>query len=207
MVPGAFWLDRRELADGRIRYVYNIFPAFAILTGAGIVIVARWIQAWLAAGRQLVPRWVIPATIGCFGIYLAAIDAWIHPFYLDYFNEAVGGPGTVFKRRMFETGWWGEGLNKTIPYLNKDAPKGASYSLKGLVNHTMGDLRSDLKKVDSDADYIVTTEIDPKTKPPDDYEVVKIVSAGGAPIVEVFKHHPKLPVVPKTAPKLLKAEH
>jgi hypothetical protein len=191
--------------DG-IRYVYNIFPAFSILTGAGMVILGRWIQSGVLK-RPGTHEWAIPATIGLFGIYLAAIDAWIHPFYLDYFNEAVGGPGTVFRRRMFETGWWGEGLNKTIPFLNAEAPKGASYALKGLVNHTMEDLREDLQKVDSDADYIITTEIDPNTKPPDGYDVAKIVSVGGAPIVEVFKHRPRPPEVPKATVKTAKAEH
>jgi hypothetical protein len=204
LVPFA-WTFVNWRMDG-IRYVYNIFPAFSILTGAGMFVLGRWIEGRLSRGPQHSRAWM-PATIGIFAVYLAAIDAWIHPFYLDYFNEVVGGPGTVFRHRMFETGWWGEGLNKTIPYLNAEAPKGASYRLKGLVNHTMEDLREDLHRVDSDdADFIVTTEIDPNTKPPAGYEVTKTVRAGGAPIVEVFRHLPKPPEVPKAAPKTAKLE-
>jgi hypothetical protein len=45
----------------------------------------------------------------------------IHPYYLDYYGEQVGGTERRVQARRFETAWWGEGLDRAVAYVNAHA--------------------------------------------------------------------------------------
>jgi 4-amino-4-deoxy-L-arabinose transferase-like glycosyltransferase len=102
--------------DG-IRYVIPCLLVFALLAGAGVVALGARLGA---AGRSRLVAWPIAAM----ALYLA-ITCWrIHPYYLDYYGEHVGGPAAVARAKRFEVGWWGEGLEEAIAYVNTHAAKG-----------------------------------------------------------------------------------
>jgi hypothetical protein len=106
---------------------------------------------------------------------------------LDYFNEAVGGAGGAYRGRLFETGWWGEGIDRLVAYLNEHAERGATYKYKGGVDHTFSGLRADLKPVTDNPDYFATTDVGPRDQIPAGYSKVYSVQVMGAPIVAVYR--------------------
>jgi hypothetical protein len=165
--------------DG-VRYVYSAFPAFAIIAAAGLLTISARLTAVLRHSA-LVPL------VFCLVAYLGWVDWRIHPYYLDYFNEAVGGPSGVYEHRLFETGWWSEGLNEAVAYLNVHAPYGASWTLRGADDHTFIGLRPDLPRDDRDPRFIVTRELTPGRPPPAGYQVAMEVRVEGAPIVAVYR--------------------
>jgi len=89
--------------DG-VRYVMPSLIALALLAGAGLD----------AAGRS---RRVFAGIAAVAALYLAIVCVRIHPYYLDYYGEQVGGPANVARHRWFETGWWGEGVAEATDWL------------------------------------------------------------------------------------------
>lgn len=67
--------------------------------------------------------------------YLFIILSRITPYYYDYFNEFVGGAGGIYKSKMFQIGWWGEGTKEAVDFLEKNAP----------ANSTVGILERQIK--------------------------------------------------------------
>ena len=100
--------------DG-VRYVMPCVLALALMAAAGL--------DWLAGGSAS-PR-AFPAIGGALVIYLAITLVRVHPYYLDYFGEQVGGAGTVAAHDWFETAWWGEGVDRAVAYVNEHAAPGA----------------------------------------------------------------------------------
>jgi 4-amino-4-deoxy-L-arabinose transferase-like glycosyltransferase len=88
--------------DG-IRYVLPCLLVLALLGGAGVVALGARLGA---AGRSRLVAW----PVALFTLYLAVTCARVHPYYLDYYGEHVGGPAGVARAKRFEIGWWGEGL-------------------------------------------------------------------------------------------------
>ncbi len=100
--------------DG-VRYVMPCITALALIAAAG----------WDTAATWLRHRHAFPALAGAIVVYLAIVLARIHPYYLDYFGEQVGGTGTVTSHHWFETAWWGEGVDRAVTYVNEHAAPGA----------------------------------------------------------------------------------
>jgi 4-amino-4-deoxy-L-arabinose transferase-like glycosyltransferase len=100
--------------DG-VRYVIPCILACAVLAAAGFDQLAIWAR----------DRRTFPAIAALVLAYLGITLARIHPYYLDYFGEQVGGPGAVAARSTFETAWWGEGLDRAVAYVNDHAAPGA----------------------------------------------------------------------------------
>ncbi len=100
--------------DG-VRYVMPCLTALALMAAAGYEWLAqriRWPHAFAALAVAL-------------GGYLAVALVQIHPYYLDYFGEQVGGPGNVAENKWFETAWWGEGVDRAVDYVNEHAAPNA----------------------------------------------------------------------------------
>jgi 4-amino-4-deoxy-L-arabinose transferase-like glycosyltransferase len=176
--------------DG-VRYVYAAFPPFALVCGFGLDGAAQFLGRSLQRARlpQLQPPLTFLLLLGM-ALNLAAADLRIHPYYLDYFSESVGGPGQVYARRLFETGWWGEGNDRAEAWLNAHARKGSSWGFRGLVNHTFIHLRKDLHKVDDKPDYWVRGDLAPGDEAIEGYTRVWMQRADGAPIVAVYQRKP-----------------
>ena len=167
--------------DG-VRYVLPSLMALSLAAAAGLdylVDLARRPRLFAAAGGALV-------------LYLAIACARIHPYYLDYYGEQVGGPAGVARHRRFEIAWWGEGVAEAIAVVNAGAAPGARVH-KGCVEPShltwlRGDLWSSEARRPADADWIVVYQPSWKSCPlPPDAVLVHEVTAQGAPLARVYR--------------------
>jgi hypothetical protein len=169
--------------DG-VRYVMPCILALAVPAAAG------W--EWLATRFAPRLRHAFAATVAVLVLYLAITLARIHPYYLDYFGEHVGGPRVVAARGWFETAWWGEGVDRAVDYVNTHAQPGARVHRNCILPVHLAWFREDLWNAMtpqvSQADWIVVYS--PRTQicrlPPDAHRVFT-VEAQGAVLAEVWQ--------------------
>jgi 4-amino-4-deoxy-L-arabinose transferase-like glycosyltransferase len=161
--------------DG-IRYIYTMYPALALMMAIGAQHLVRnaahvMVRPLLAGGTSFYLLWQ------CLGV---------HPYYLDYYSEAIGGTRTVFENTWFEVGWWGEGMDKAYQYVNEHAPAGATWDVLGVVNHTSDALREDLRYSPDRPDWLVKAYLTPGEVERDGYQEAHRVSVDDAPLVIVY---------------------
>jgi len=103
-----------------LRYVIEIYPAIALISASGFDFIVRKITTnELKKFIYFIPIF----------IYLSIILWQIKPYYLDYFNELVGGVNNVYSKNLFQIGWWGQGLREAGYYLQDNAKKNSSIAL------------------------------------------------------------------------------
>lgn len=171
---GAFLVALGPAIKDGIRYAFPAFGAAAILAARACL----WVPRGPLVGALL---W----------IYALASVLRVHPYYLDYFNELVGGPGRVHAKKQFETSWWGEGLAASTAYVDRHAPPGASIWLDAEPKHVMV-WRDDLVRKDAPgADFVVhnDTAYTPPFATPG-YEKVFEAQAAGAVMSQVWRRKP-----------------
>lgn len=83
------------------RHLLPIYPVIFVFAGASV--------AWLA-GR--VTRWLVGAAF----LWLIGASLWIHPHYLAYFNELVGGPSGGRLCLVDSNIDWGQDLRRLADY-------------------------------------------------------------------------------------------
>ncbi|HEU5056706.1 MAG TPA: glycosyltransferase family 39 protein, partial [Kofleriaceae bacterium] len=167
--------------DG-VRYILPSLMALALAAAAGVDYLCDLVRRprlFAAAGALL-------------GIYLAIACVRIHPYYLDYYGEQVGGPAGVARHRRFEIAWWGEGVADAIAYVNASAAPGARVHKACVEPSHLTWLRGDLWQREArraaDADWIVVYQPSWKTcRLPADAELVHEVEAQGAPLARVYR--------------------
>ena len=176
--------------DG-VRYVMPCLLALAVMAAAGVDGVAAGLAAW-RGWRTAVRARLFAALAMALGGYLLVVDARVHPYYLDYYGEHVGGPTGVAERSWFEVAWWGEGIADAIDYVNEHAKEGARV-FKGCVEpgHLTW-LRADLwpreARSAAAADWSVVYQPAWRDCPmPEDARLVHEVRAQGAPLVRVYR--------------------
>jgi MFS family permease len=170
--------------DG-VRYVLPALAALSLAAGMGVAAALTWLRAGWRRGA-----------LGAVGAaYLALICARIQPYYLDYYNELVGGPAAVSRARRFETAWWGEGLDRAISYINAHAQPGASVHRGCVVPSHLtwfrGDLWAPLSEDARRAEWIVVYA--PDTRPcalPPAAQLRFTVRAQGAALAQVWQQPP-----------------
>ena len=172
--------------DG-VRYIMPCLLALALVAAAGIDFVAGWLATRIPARRAR-----IMAALGtAMGLYLAVACVRIHPYYLDYYGEHVGGPAGVARQRTFELAWWGEGIADAIDYVNRHARPRARVHKRCVGPSHLTWLRADLWATEArdpgQADWIVVYHPAWGTCPlPPDVRLVHEVTAQGAPLVHVY---------------------
>ena len=167
--------------DG-VRYVLPCVLALAMASAAGwdwLATKLRWPHAFRALAVAVT-------------LYLAVTLVRVHPYYLDYFAEQVGGAGTVAERKWFETAWWGEGVDRAVAYVNDNAPFGAHVFRDCIAPVHLAWFRADLwlplTHTIEQADWIVTYA--PQTEScavPKQFTRVFTVVANGAILAEVWR--------------------
>jgi 4-amino-4-deoxy-L-arabinose transferase-like glycosyltransferase len=169
--------------DG-VRYVMPCVLALALIAAAGIDQLAVWARVRHAFTAFTV---LVVLVVAYLGITLVRI----HPYYLDYYGEQVGGAGTVAARKTFETAWWGEGLDRAVAYVNANAAPGARVHRACIEPSHLAWFREDLwapmTDVPAEAAWIVSYA--PATHPcpvPPDARRVFTVTAGGAVLGAVY---------------------
>jgi 4-amino-4-deoxy-L-arabinose transferase-like glycosyltransferase len=184
----AFGIVRSPIRQDGVRYVLPALFALCLAAGAGLA----WLGDWLGRRKAILAH----APLAVLSIYLVVSDALIHPYYLDYFGEHMGGAGGVQRRRTFEVGWWGEGIDRAVDHINRHAAKDAVVSR--LVDPThLTWFRVDLWKnvIDQpvpNADWLIVDDTYPVVRCPAwrpgpadrlDFEV----RAQGASLVRVYR--------------------
>jgi len=119
--------------DG-VRYILPSLMALSLAAAAGLDVVAR----------RFADRRALVAMGAALAAYLVVVDVRIHPYYLDYYGEHVGGPAGVSEHKKFETSWWGEGTGGAIAYLNEHAEPGAIVDKRRLQPSHLTWMRADL---------------------------------------------------------------
>lgn len=164
--------------DG-VRYVMPSVVALALASAAG----------W----ERIASRFrVYPAVLAALAIYLAITLVRIHPYYLDYFAEEVGGTGTVAAHGWFETAWWGEGVDRAVTYVNAHAAQGARVYRDCIDPAHLAWFRADLwnpmVRAPAQAEWIVTYSPQSHRCPiPPGFDRVFTVGADGATLAEVWQ--------------------
>jgi hypothetical protein len=163
--------------DG-VRYVMPSVVALALASAAG----------W----ERIATRFrVYPAVLAAIVLYLAITLVRIHPYYLDYFAEDVGGTRTVATHGWMETAWWGEGVDRAVAYVNEHAATGARVYRDCIEPAHLAwfryDLWSTMVRAPAQADWIVTyAPLSHRCAIPPAFQRVFTVTADGAPLAEVW---------------------
>ncbi|MBL4636460.1 MAG: glycosyltransferase family 39 protein, partial [Kofleriaceae bacterium] len=174
--------------DG-VRYIMPSILAMNIMAAAGVDYLLG-----LAASRVSVlsHRLALPIAGALLTLYLTIVCIRIHPFYLDYYGEQVGGPKAVAAAKRFEIAWWGEGMNQALDYLNENAePDARVYKAcfqPGHLAWMRGDLWPKEARRPQDADWFLVYQPSVRGCPiPKDTELVFEASAQGAPLARVYR--------------------
>lgn len=128
------------------RYVFMIYPAFSVFIGLGLAAAADYLRAKAPAGKTILYYAAFAAAFGS----LIAADIAVHPYYLDYYNEFVGGPANAYERNLFTVGRWGEGIGEAAFYVYGHAEAGASVQFFVMPRHAIPPLqlhRDDLTEI------------------------------------------------------------
>lgn len=184
--------------DG-VRYVMPTVAALALCAAAGWEYVASKLEQRFARVQR-----VFVGVSGAFALYLAIVLFRIHPYYLDYFAEQVGGAGTVAAHGWFETAWWGEGVDRAVDYVNAHAEDGARVFRDCIEPQHLAWFRYDLWDAmvtdPGKAEWIVAYS--PQSRhcavPPDARRVFS-VDADGAVLAEVWQRAASAP--PTSSPR------
>jgi 4-amino-4-deoxy-L-arabinose transferase-like glycosyltransferase len=171
--------------DG-MRYLLPVLVPVAIAAGAGLdLVMAR------------APRVVF--LLGLFFVgYLGYTCRGIAPYYIDYFNEVVGGPKQAQARHLFDVGWWGEGLAEAVETINDSAARDAAVARLVQPTHVTW-LRGDLWRrlsddVRRDTDWILVNDLwidsgHSGWTPPPDFQLARDVQAAGASLARVYRRY------------------
>jgi hypothetical protein len=164
---------------GGTRYIFVIYPVIAIMATYGYFRILK--------GRLV---WVIPLLV----TFMLFDQARVFPYYIDYYNQFVGGPkGAVEQGYQFS--WWGEGQRELGIWINQNLPSGSSIGLIVTPKYVFPQTRPDLVMkgyVDSksDAQYIVVSWEDKKSLSKDFFdrhEVLYESLVDGKALVTLYK--------------------
>lgn len=179
--------------DG-VRYIMPCLLVLAVAAAAGIDFGATWLGARLQARGPAVDASgrVFAVLAAVLVAYLGITAARIHPYYLDYYGEHVGGPAGVAERALFEVAWWGEGIADAVDHLNGHAAPGARVHKGCVAPSHLTWLRTDLwlrevQRVEQ-ADWILVYSPAGRDCPvPPGAVLAHEVSAQGAPLARVYR--------------------
>ena len=134
-------------ADG-IRYVYPIYPPLSLVAAIGFFHIADTFP--LRRYKRMIGYLFSSLVVG----YLVVTCLIIHPYYLDYYNEIVGGPKNVYRRKWFEIGWWAEGVHEAMEYVMKKAGPDAWVLYKVRPSQTIQPLYDSLQDFGRNGDEL-----------------------------------------------------
>lgn len=170
-----------------IRYIIQICIPIAFISAIGFeALISRFIKRMRYKTLFILPLF----------IYQFLILLRITPYYIDYFNVLVGGAKNVYEKRLFQLGWWGEGIKEAFVYLDKHAPRNSRIGVATSPDHITPPLsyrRVDKYKPNENYDYVVVNlyniirESFDDSKIRKDYKVAYSVIADGAHLVEVYQ--------------------
>lgn len=169
-----------------VRYIIEIYAPFSILAAIGFDYIAGFLT------KNVVKKFYLFIPIF---LYLFFNLLKISPYYLDYFNELVGGVNNVYQKRLFQIGWWGQGIGEAGYYVQRIAPKGSTVGfalspnvlppMKGLnVTRYLNTKKYDFVIVNY---YTIIRDGFDDSQIRKNYELIHTVDADKAHLVYVYK--------------------
>jgi len=169
-----------------IRYIIQVYAPFSIISAIGFM----WVFNLFKKSWQK----TLIILIGI--IYLIIPLLRISPYYLDYFNSLVGGSKNVYEKKMFQMGWWGQGLKEAAVYLNNNAKKGSTVGLAVVPLFSVPEMKNLIQENYNSSktyDYVMVSYFNVVREGFDDsiiknkYKLVYAVMADGAHLVDVYR--------------------
>lgn len=117
-----------------IKNILIIYPALVLLAARGTLFLTETFK------RKHIEKIVVVIIL----IYLAINAAFVHPYYLDYFNELSGGPRNVYENNLFLFGFWGEGIGQAAFYVYDVAEQDTTVQFYVMPRHVIPTLREDM---------------------------------------------------------------
>jgi hypothetical protein len=197
IVPFGYGLGM--VVQNNMRYLLMIYPAVAILCAMGIAKISDAIIK--AYGKQAMKNLLFAAVTAGVLVYLFLSAMSVHPYYLDYYNLLSGGPKNVYDNRLFEFGWWGEGIYDCVKYVDASATANTTVFMAA-PNHFVGLYGKNATYIGhelpphgseltiDDTDYIITNVFAEKYLKftfPGNYTLVHQATVQGAPLAKVYK--------------------
>lgn len=171
-----------------VRYIIEIYVPLVLIASLGFqALISPWIK------QEKYKMLSVLALL----IYMIFILMQIKPYYLDYFNVLTGGTKNVYDKRLFQLGWWGEGIREGAFYIKTVAPVGSRIAFAVSPTHTippLPGLRVEQYKQGVKYDYIVVNYYNILREGFDDsyikkeYRLIQQVKAGGASLVDIYIH-------------------
>ena len=97
-----------------VRYIIEFYAPLSLLAAIGLEFLVNKFSS-----KQPLKYFAGALLTGYMFITLLQIS----PYYLDYYNELVGGTNTVYKHKLFFIGEWGQGLRNPGIYVATHASK------------------------------------------------------------------------------------
>lgn len=183
--------------DG-IRYIFPIYPGLAVISSLGFYWIIDNSKKLIDQTYKFLLDFLIPISVTG-ALFMTALI--YHPYYWDYYNIFFGGPVGVYQNRLFDFGYWGEGLRNGMNYLYENTGSSIESKktlyVKVLPVHVLPPYRNGIAKVDpiEKADYVIINpagEWLDKTNYldydfPENFEIVYEETVMDAPIVRVYK--------------------
>lgn len=173
--------------DG-LRYIFQVLPALALVCAVGFDYLVKGIIR-----LSHLPSKIYSLSLGLVMVLLLTSFLRFNPYQIDFYNYMVGGTKYVYEYRLFEVGWWGEGIYEAMQWVNDNAKEGASINIAYSPQHVAPEPRKDLQIFAGDfgQDYILLNTYSQWYKEvglsPDDYELVYSVEVAGAHLAEVYR--------------------
>lgn len=109
IIPLALFFSLPTRINIGVRYILPLFPLLCIVAGKAVFVFrGKWRYALVA-----LCAWQVLLTL------------WIHPYYLAYFNELVGGPSNGYRFLVDSNLDWGQELDRLAEYLKRNDIDGA----------------------------------------------------------------------------------
>ncbi len=172
-----------------IRYIVQFYAPLALLSAIGFD---------YCMNRFVKEKIVKYSLVIIFCIYLFYSLFQVAPYYLEYYNELVGGTKNVYDKKLFYIGWFGEGLKRPGEYIVENAQKNSKIGL-ALDPHSTSiyrskDLQYEIFNPSKKYEYVVVNYYEvarmrfDETLLKKDYNLVYTEKADGADLVHVYKH-------------------
>jgi hypothetical protein len=171
-----------------IRYIIEIYSPLALIAAIGFDYVVSKVTK-----KALLKIIFFMSMV----IYLLVILIKITPYYLEYFNIVAGGTKNVYEKKLFQMGWWGQGIREAAIYIINNVPKNSRIGYAISPINSLPPLAGfNASKYDHGQryDYVMVNYFHVLREGFDDsdiklnYKEVYIVKADGAHLVTVYKH-------------------
>lgn len=171
-----------------VRYIIQLYAPFAILCGIGLDNINYFLKKY---------EKIKIINLGIVTIYLLISLKTVTPYYLDYFNELVGGTKTVYDHRLFQLGWWGEGVGPATEYISRLENKKVNVAIDGYqpmyVMPTKKNITPILFDKNRTSDYVIVPYFNIVRLGFDEnfvkahYKFIHAIYVDGAPFVKIYK--------------------